>query len=82
MSGEILQECFHPAPSSPPIGPGAHHVVGQSRAFQEPVRKKKNKTNPIELQQRVDSIEKWALLSPVREPTRGPARRGTYVGRP
>lgn len=40
---------FSSVSSSAPIGPGAHHVVGQSRAFQEPVRKKKNKTNPREL---------------------------------
>lgn len=67
---EILQESLHAASSVAPIGPVAHHVGGQSRAFQEPVRKKKNKTNPRELQQRADSIEKGALLSSTREPTR------------
>ncbi len=40
---------LHAASDSAPIGPAPHHVVGQSRAFQEPVRKKKNKTNPREL---------------------------------
>lgn len=43
------------------IGPDVHHVTGQSRAFQEPVRKKKNKTNPRESEQRADSIEKRTL---------------------
>lgn len=66
----MLQESLHEDSNSAPIGPAAYHVVGQSRAFQEPVRKKKNKTNPRELQQRVDSIEKGALLSSTREPTR------------
>ncbi|KAG8008054.1 CREB3 regulatory factor, partial [Nibea albiflora] len=52
------------------IGPAAYHVVGQSRAFQEPVRKKKNKTNPRELEQRVDSIERGLIISNRRPDTR------------
>ncbi|KAG7516903.1 hypothetical protein JOB18_043302 [Solea senegalensis] len=63
-----------------PIGSVADHVVWQSRAFQEPVRKKKNKTNPIELRQRVDSIEKWALLPPTREHTEVPGEERRVRG--
>lgn len=71
---------FSSVRSCAPIGRAAHHVARQSRAFQEPVRKKKNKTNPRELQQqRVDSIEKRALLSPPGERTRGPTTHNTYA---
>lgn len=71
--------CLRLGVSSALIGSVVHHVVRQSRAFQEPVRKKKNKTNPRELYQRVDSIEKGALLSPTGGHTRGPTRRKAYA---
>ncbi|KAM7374544.1 hypothetical protein PAMP_007192 [Pampus punctatissimus] len=80
-AGELsaFDRCFHPASGSAPIGSSEHHVAGQSRAFQEPVRKKKNKTNPRELQQRVDSIDNGALIPPTQEHTRGPTRSKTYA---
>lgn len=74
----MFSKCFARLPRPFRYWPAARHVTQQSRAFQEPVRKKKNKTNPRA--QRVDSIDNGLIIVNIGTDTRPNTKRDVYVG--